>query len=276
MSKKLLILFLFFPLAVLLSWGDDGHLIIARYTLQNLPVEIEYFKQWENYIVKHSIDADIRKFKALTEKPEHYIDIDFYPEFNTGKMITDKNKLIEKYGDSTVTAHGLLPWITLENYNNLVTALKEKNRDKVLIFAADLSHYVADGHQPMHTTLNFDGQLTGQIGIHSRFEVDLVNLHEDEIISSLYSGSGGYVVAALPFIFNYITESNSYLPLIFAADNYAFEYAGSRVTDDYNKLFWFKTKYLITNRMSAASKALASLYYSAWVDAGKPNLKEIN
>lgn len=275
MIKRILIILILLPLSLILSWGREGHFIIARYAVQNLPKEMEYFKQWEDYIVKHSIDPDNRKTDD-GEEVKHFIDIDFYDEFFRGNMIYDKKELIEKYGDSIVTAMGVLPWATLTTYENLVGALKGKSRDKVLIFAADLAHYVADGHQPMHSIINYNGQLTGQKGIHKRYETEMVERYENEIVASILKDSLYSISDPLAFIFNYITESNSYNPVIFAADNFAYKFYGSRESEEYYKLIWFKTKYVTFNRMNAASNALSSFYYSAWLTAGKPNLKEFN
>lgn len=275
MTKKIFILFIILPLTLILSWGREGHFLIARYAVQNLPKEMEYFKQWEDYIVKHSIDADNRK-EIVGEDVKHFIDIDFYEEYFSGSVIHDKNQLVKKYGDSIVNSTGVLPWATVTTYDNLVQAFKEKNRDKVLILASDLAHYVADGHQPMHTILNYDGQLSGQKGIHKRYETEMVERYKDEIVNSGLKDSLNIISNPLEFVFNYIIESNSYDPVIFSADNFAYQYTGSRKSEDYYKLLWFKTKHVTFNRINAASNALSVLYYSAWASAGKPNLKEIN
>src|SRR4030042_3933584 len=102
-----------------------------------------------------------------------------------GRMIQDKNELISIYSEETVTKMGLRPWATFDTYNNLVQSFMQKNRDKVLIFVSDLGHYVSDGHQPFHTMLNYDGQLTDQKGIHGRYESEMVNRYIDQIANSI-------------------------------------------------------------------------------------------
>ena len=171
---------------------------------------------------------------------------------------------------------GLLPWAALEAYNKLVQSFKEKNRDKVLIFAADLGHYVADGHQPFHTMLNYDGQLTDQKGIHGRYESEMVNRYIDQIANSMATQEIKYVDKPLEYIFDFLTASNFYSPVIFTADKTSFAQAGSHGSEDYYKLLWFRTKHLTINQLSNASGVLASLIYSAWIDAGKPSLEELN
>ena len=43
----------------------------------------------------------------------------------------------------------------------------------VMFFSAWLAHYVSDAHQPFHAVVNYDGQLTRQWGIHTRYEAIL-------------------------------------------------------------------------------------------------------
>ncbi len=173
------------------SWGDKGHQIIMQKALQILPVELGYLNNWKDYLSAQVLDADNRKAADKSEGPKHYIDMDFYPEFLKGEMVLNKDSLLQKYGQDTVTRIGLLPWATLDTYNNLITAFREKDRDKVLIFIADLAHYVGDGHQPMHTVLNYDGQLTGQKGVHFKYEVTMLDKYLDSIDSSTDSGIPG-------------------------------------------------------------------------------------
>lgn len=260
------------------AWGNKAHRLVNIRAIEMLPEEMNLMKEWKDYIGEHASDPDIRRDNGTdtTEWPKHFIDIDFYSEFVAGKMIYDKDELISLYSAETVTKMGLLPWAALEAYNKLVQSFKEKNRDKVLIFAADLGHYVADGHQPFHTMLNYDGQLTDQKGIHGRYESEMVNRYIDQISNSLTTREVKYVAEPLEYIFDFLTASNFYSPVIFTADKTSFAQAGSHGSEDYYKLLWFRTKHLTINQLSNASGVLASLIYSAWVDAGKPSLEELN
>jgi hypothetical protein len=272
---KLFISFIVINSSQIFPWGEEGHKLISKKAIEFLPKEMEPFKQWANYISEHSIDPDTRKEIDSTEGPKHYIDIDYYTEFLNGKMIKDKQQLISVYGDSIVNKMGLLPWATLQTFENLKQAFKEKNRDKILIFASDLSHYVEDGHQPMHTMLNYDGQLTNQKGIHARYEINMVDSNLTGIMNSMAAGKVSYVDDVLFFIFNYLTNANSVSDVLFAADKFAFNVTGSRENNDYYRLLWFRTKYITCLQFNSAATDLASLIYSAWVDGGKPSFRVI-
>ena len=121
------------PVGFIYSWGEKGHAVINTNAVEILPAEMNSFKVWKDYLAQHASDADIRRKSDKSEAPRHYIDIDYYKEFLNGNMIENKEELISKYGDSIVTSKGTLPWSTLETLNKLTEALKEKNRDRILI-----------------------------------------------------------------------------------------------------------------------------------------------
>jgi len=276
MNKKLLLILLLIllPVSIILSWGGEGHKLISKKAMGLLPDEMNTFIKWQDSISLHSVDPDNRRDYDKSENPKHFIDIDFYPEFLKGEMIIDKQTLVKEYGDSTVIKMGLLPWATLDTYNNLVKSLKEKNLNKSLLYASDLGHYVADGHQPMHTIMNYNGQMTNQKGIHFRYESAMIDAHLSEINNDFNSEKASYVSKPLDFIFNYINDANSVGDLLLTADEFAFKFSKSRENEQYYKLLWLKTKYITEIQMENSARDFASLFYSAWVDAGKPAFDE--
>ena len=264
------------PIGLIYSWGEKGHTVINKKAVELLPKEMDSFKVWKDYLAQHASDADIRRKTDKAEAPRHFIDIDFYKEFLEGKMIENEDQLISEYGDSTVMAKGILPWTTQKTLNNLTEAFKEKNRDKILIYAADLGHYVADGHQPMHTTVNYDGQFTGQKGVHFRYEVTMVDRNIDTLEQVTDSSNINYVQNPLQYIFNYIYNANSVNVVLLDADKLAQREAGSTENDDYYRILWFRTRYVTEIQFKTAEEDLASLLYTAWVNAGKPIFNDIN
>jgi len=257
------------------GWGDQGHKLIAKKAIASLPAEMKGYLQWQDYITIHSVDPDIRKKDDKTEGPKHFIDIDFYKEFNNGKIVEDKKELVALYGDSMVTRQGLLPWATLNSYNKLIQALKEKNKDNILLYTSDLAHYVGDGHQPMHAMLNFNGQLTNQKGLHARYEITMVDKYLSEIESSIKNVNVTKVDSPLQFIFNYLANGNSVKYVLLGADIESTKLSGGTDNEEYLRLLWFKTQYVTELQFNTAVSDLASLIYTAWMEAGKPDLTTI-
>ncbi len=257
------------------AWGDKGHKLINKMAVEFLPPSMKSFEIWRDYLSEHAPDPDYRKEKDKTEPPKHFIDIDYYKEFQSGNMIENEDSLIAEYGKNEVIKIGILPWATLNTYKELITAFKNHNKEEALKLAADLGHYVADGHQPMHTVLNYNGQLTNQKGVHFRYEITMVDKHLDELQSSFQPVSAPFIKDPLKFIFNYISNSNSVCGILFDADNFAYKQCGSRSSDEYYNLMWIKTGYITEIQFDRAAEDYASLLYSAWVNAGKPNINSM-
>ena len=256
-------------------WGAEGHKMINKMAVDYFPPEMKAFKKWQDYLSEHAPDPDTRKEFDKTEAPKHFIDIDFYKEFLAGKMIENEDSLIAEYGKTEVVKTGILPWATLETFKELTKAFKEHNKDEAQKLAADLGHYVADGHQPMHTVLNYNGQLTDQKGVHARYEITMVDEHLQELEDSFQPVPAPFIKDPLNFIFNYISNSNSVGGILFEADNFAFKESGSRKSNEYYRLMWFRTGYITEVQFNRAAEDFASLVYTAWVNAGKPSFRKM-
>lgn len=264
-----LLIILFIPLTIF-SWGDKGHKKITELAFKMLPAEIGFTEAAKKEIIARSVDPDYRKKEDPSEPNKHFIDIDFYKEFLDGQMIKSHDSLLTIYPDSIVTKMGMLPWATLNTFDKLVGAFKSKDIGKITLYVFDLAHYVGDGHQPLHTTLNYNGQLTSQKGIHFRYEIEMfdknINLFDEKFLEM----EPVYVNNKLDYIFDYITESNSFVDVILSADKFAYKKSKNVFDDEYYRLLWFRAKYLTIDQVNSSAFALASLIYTAWLDSGKP------
>lgn len=270
--SRSLLLFLI-PTVLIFGWGDKGHKIITAFAMKQLPAEMKFSEAFKSAIIEHSVDPDNRKRDDKSEGPKHFIDIDFYKEFSDGIVIMSRDSLNKLYGEQVVTKEGILPWATETTYYRLIKAFKDKDKDKVLLYASDLAHYVGDGHQPLHATVNYNGQLSDQKGVHARYEIEMLDQYLN-VIEKNYDDQIPYYINNIPsMIFNYIAEANNYVELILSADKFASKKREGKFDKEYYRLFWFKTKYVTINEINSAALSLSSLIYSAWVDAGKPVLE---
>ena len=271
MKKVGLIFIISLLLSNLLGWGGLAHRIITEQAMQNLPQEMPLTAEWKSYIIEHCSDPDKRKSETPGEFEKHFIDLDFYDEFKRGEMIISKEELISKYGEEKVVAMGVLPWTIMETYEKLIVAFQEENRANILLYTSDLAHYVEDGSQPMHVILNYDGKLTDQDGLHSRYETRLVKRYETEIREQLHLLKGEKTAVNLNIIFDLISNTNSLAPLVFEADLHALQYT-AEYDAEYYRLLWFKTEYVTMLQINESAGTLASLIFSAWIEAGKPSI----
>lgn len=270
MKKTNLILLL--PLALLLSaWGYKGHRIISGNVAVCVPQQTGFLKPaWTNFITNHASDPDNRRDTDPNEAPRHYIDIDNYPEFiATGRIPQTYDSVTIAHGTGWVIDQGILPWATLRTYDSLKSAFSRGDWNASAQFAADLGHYVADGHMPLHLTANYDGQQTGQSGIHSRYESKMVSQFEGALI---YPADSVRAIGNVEgYVFSYIYANYHYVDSVLLADTYAKAQSGGAVTGNtYYQALWQKTGNFTIGLFRGATLATASLIYTAWVEAGSP------
>ena len=162
---------------------------------------MEFFEYWADSLSVHASDADYRKQIDSEERPRHYIDIDNYPEFLESGMINHNfDSLVVIHGYNFVMEQGILPWAILKSFDSLQTSFEKGNWHSAMLHASDLGHYIGDSNMPLHLTRNYNGQFTGQYGIHSRYESNMISqysnqiIYEGDTIKHPVSGQKGIVV----------------------------------------------------------------------------------
>ena len=252
------------------SWGSKGHKKISQNFAACLPAQMSFLKPtWTNFIANHASDADYRKNQDPDESPRHYIDIDNYPEFaQTGRIAQTYDSIVEKHGYFFVIDQGILPWSTIITFDSLKSCFQRRDWDKSALFAADLGHYVGDGYMPLHITINYNGLMTGQSGIHSRYETTMVSRYETQIVYP--ADSAHYIDDIGGYVFNFLYDNYKYVDSVLLADTYATTLAGGTGSDAYYQALWAKSGEFTILLMRNASRSLANLIFSAWVQAGSP------
>ena len=266
LNKIFVICILYFTLV---SWGSSGHSIISRKSAASFPASMGNFHLWADSLSMHASDADTRKYVDANESPRHFIDIDNYAEYiSQGRIPSTYDSVVAIHGASFVIANGTLPWTTNNTYDSLKQAFSNRQWHKAMLLASDLGHYVADGHMPLHLTPNYDGQLTGQKGVHSRFESTMVNNNQSTL--NVYTNEPAAAISNVnKYIFDYIYYNHKYVDSILIADKMAKTAAGNTTSTVYYQSLWNNSKFT-TALFKNASKALADLIFSAWVQAGSP------
>ncbi|MBI5474698.1 MAG: T9SS type A sorting domain-containing protein [Ignavibacteriae bacterium] len=269
MKKALLIVVLLCAVLVVYyeasGWGWDTHYFINRKTVYHLPSQMMLFIQDSLFFQDHAEDADRRVNSADTslyaERPRHFMDIDDYPNFRN--LTRSLDTLILLYGRERVKDNGTNPWATVWVYDTLVAQLRRGDWNNAKLTAADLGHYVGDAHQPLHNTWNYNPG-----GLHSRYETTM--LSTTYYLSQLFitPDSVRYIADRINFIFDYILHSNSYVDTLLVADAYARSVSGGTYNATYYNALWLKTRSITLEQVQRATHDLASLWYSAWVDAG--------
>jgi len=278
------------------GWGFFAHKKINRLAIFTLPEEMfGFYKANADYVTEHAVDADKRRHSIKGEAPKHYVDLDHYggdsihePD-SLFKLVPKRWKdAVEKFTQDTLEAYGTLPWqLNLLCYK-LKDAFQEKNKKQILRLSADIGHYVGDAHVPLHTTENYNGQQTGQYGIHGFWESRLPELFFEEY--ELFTTSAEYQDHKLNFIWDIVYSSHLALDSVLSfekqlTENYpedlkmSYEERGTIITEVYSRDF--STKYhemldgMVERRIKSAIYSLGSIWYTCWVDAGQPDLSTL-
>lgn len=274
--------FVLAPPTIVWAWGARTHEIINRRAVDALPEDSRAaWRLLAQGLGAHASDADHRKSVSRTEPGRHFIDIDVYDSPPFAKVPRDRTALEKKKGVETVARWGTVPWAIEECYLGVIESLRRQDWSSAGAWAADLGHYVGDSHQPLHCTKNYDGQNTGNKGIHLRFEVTMMDRSFDEArhvtLEPLVIGEEprsesvklGLLGRPVDATFAWIPEAYAGIEPLLAADTAA-RAQDSQVGDVYYAVLWEKTEELAVRQVNAAILDLSALLHSAWVAAGSP------
>jgi hypothetical protein len=267
------------PVSVLLvlllsAWGYQGHKKVSENAPPSFPQSLSFLLGSFSTILADSASAaDYRKDSDPTEEFKHYIDIDNYQEFLlSGKIAQSYDSIIASHGEDWVIENGTLPWSTVTTFDSLKSCFARQDWNKAALVAADLGHYVGDGHQPLHITKSYDGW-GNQNGVHSRYETRMINDYRDLITYPFDSAQ--LISDVRGFVFTYIYANNAYVDSVLLADLSATASTGSTSSSAYYQALWDKTKGFTIPLFHHASWTLASLIYTAYYEAQQMAVNEL-
>lgn len=261
------------------AWGTAAHRFIMERAIERLPAELKpFFTQFRNELVVRVVDPDTWRSAGWDDDPNHFLDLGV-PEFGPypfAALPREYGAALEKFGIATLRRDGLLPWREAEEFGNLRRAFEGFARNaafspsETTLFAAVASHYIQDAHQPLHATNNFDGQLTGQHGIHGRFESALFERFQSRL--AIDPPPAKPIRNARDAAFDILLASYQLVQPVLDADKEAI--AGKDTYDDeYFEKFFSRVKPILERRIGESISATVSLIAGAWEAAGKPEVK---
>jgi hypothetical protein len=250
------------------GWGSTAHKIINKNAVAHLPPAMSFLAAQRSFLESHAGDADSRKSVDTAESPKHFIDIEVYPD--NQHLPSSVTTMVMRYGWTTVKDVGILPWATVWTLDSLTAQLRRGDLAKAYQTAADLGHSVGDAHQPLHCTTNYDGYLTGNNGIHSRYESTMITQYQSML--AVVPDSARYVADPFAYVLGYILRSNALVDSILQADNAAKAASGWNGTgpapQSYYVTLWERTRFFTSSLVQQSTVALASLWYTACVNSG--------
>ena len=269
------------------GWGFYAHKEINKLAIFTLPPEmLGFYKRHLDYIEQQAVNPDKRRNVLKEEACRHFIDLDAYPD--SVKLPFYWKEAVLKYSEDSLSKHGIVPWHIQHVKYQLTEAFRQKALDKILRLSADLGHYAADANVPLHTTCNYNGQLTNQHGIHGFWESRLPELYSQEY--DFFIGKATYLENTQLAAWHSVRQAHEAvdsvllferkLTLDFPEDKkYAFEERNASTIKVYSEAFSnvYHTQLSgqVERQMKASVLFVGSLWYTCWVDAGQPDLEAL-
>jgi hypothetical protein len=266
-------------------WGFFAHKKINRLAIFTLPVElIPFYKRHQREIEDLSVLPDQRRYIMDNEASRHYIDLDRY--IISDIKYTDWIEVTKKISPDSLIKHGIVPWHIPILYQQLKNAFIRRDTVKIIKLSAEMGHYIGDLHVPLHTTSNYDGQKTGQTGLHAFWESRIPELINEALEE--WVGPASFIPNLTKSTWDWVIESNNQVDILLAkeaklnstfrqAKKYTFEKKGSVLQKnyslEYSKKYFQVLDHQIEARFQLAYKHVGDIWYSAWIEAGQPVFK---
>ncbi len=289
--KRLLLFLILTSITVFCSsWGFFAHRKINHLAVFILPAKLNrFYKNNIRFIEEHAVDPDKRRYIDPAEAARHYLDADRYGASPFDSIPVKWKDAAAKFSEDSLKANGILPWQIARTYQLLVKAFSEKDSLRILKLSSDLGHYLADAHVPLHTSENYNGQLTGQTGIHAFWESRLPELFSAEY--DFFTGKALYIEDPLREAWRIVKHTYSLKDSVlkiearisktFPSDRkYAFSQRNGKVekqySEEYSETYHVALAGMVEKQMRSSILAVGSFWFSAWIDAGQPDLKNLN
>lgn len=269
------------------QWGFWAHKRINRLAVFRLPPEMMgFYKKHIDFLSENAVNPDKRRYAVVGEAERHFIDLDAYG----GKDLPRQwQAAVNKIGEDSLRKHGIVPWHVMLAVHQLTEAFRAKEERRILRISADLGHYIADAHVPLHTTRNYNGQLTGQDGIHGFWESRLPELFAEQY--DVWLGVATYrkdisadiweAVASSHIAMDSVLQMERILTDSFKSDKkYSFELRNNVLTRTYSRGFSEAYHRMLSGqverRLRASVQMVADVWYTCWINAGQPDLQALS
>jgi hypothetical protein len=252
--------------APLAAWGAKGHELVASAAFRDLPADLApWFQDREQTLVDHCNDPDHWKDYDPKEGPRHFLDSEAYG--GPAAVPRDIKEAEARLGTEAFQKDGQVTWVIQDRVRSLADAFRDGDPDQVTLQAAILCHYVGDLSVPLHTTANYDGEGSGQKGVHRRWETGLVERLGDWEPEVRTPGLGADPWSA-PW--DWLQSSNALVAGLLQDDLEA----SGRSRQDRESVYWreFKRRQLpkVKEQLALAGQRTARMILLAWNLAGSP------
>lgn len=281
------VVLLFVLVMALSSWGFLVHRTVNQLAVYELPSGMQpfFYKNME-YIVRYSVRPDQRRNEDATEATKHFIDLEIFGDSAAWKMPLQWAEAQQRYTKDSLLKYGYVPYYIITMKDNLVRAFRNRQKDSILFYATDLAHYIGDAHVPLHTSVNYDGQLTNQRGLHALWESVVPELeltsyrlssrHKAKYLTSPEQSAWNAVRSGFVLLDDVFEKEKEASKAFTDSTKYRIQIRNGREVKYYTSAFAKEYARLLGNTINTqlirSADLVADFWYTAWVDAGKPDL----
>lgn len=276
-----------------LAWGFEAHNQITRLAIVQLPAELlPLYRSQVDYLAAASLAPDRRRYVNPVEGPRHYFSPDmlWQLEANSARKLwgQPQDSIWPLFTSLERRRLGTLPWHLLALRGQLVDAMAARKPVEILRLSAEVSHYMADAHVPLHCHPNYNGQLTGQLGVHALWEtaVPATGLPRWLLQPSRLKPDAPYGRDHWHgYIWDLIRKGYDQADTVLRAEQEQrrnlppsdwYMPSGKGLRGGYSLAFQQgfikRMQGMVQRNMLAASRAIALFWFGAWVEAGQPQL----
>ena len=300
MKKKLISLVLIFLFAgsaeLLFAWGAWGHKHINRAAVFALPDGmIKFYYNHIDFITEGAVVPDLRRgvLNDRNEPPRHYVDIEDFGNMPFDSFPKTTKEAYIKYDSAFLNKTGFLPWYIQNLTEKLTQAFQKKSKSEIIFISAELGHYIADAHMPLHTASNYDGQQTNQRGIHALWESRLPELFGNTF--NFKTDKAKFIPDITAETWKIIARSHALEEPLLSIDKklrdsynkddlYKKDTAGNKIlsynqpvfSDEYARQYYVALNGMVEQQLRLSIQDIADYWYTAWVNAGSPNLLSLD
>lgn len=278
------------------AWGSWGHKHISRAAVFSLPEEMRtFYYNHIDYITESTVEPDLRRplLSDRNEPPRHFIDIEDFGGGAISELPKTGKEAYARYDTAFLTKAGILPWYIEDLMNKLTRAFKSKNKSEILFLSSEIAHYVADAHMPLHTSSNYNGQLSGQKGVHSLWESTLPLMFGSHY--NFHTAAPQYISDVNAYTWKMIEQSHNLVKPLLDAEmrvrkkfdttamyqrdaegNKILFYGNPVFSNAYATAFNTELGNMVQYQLRLSIYDIACYWYTAWVNGGKPDLTSLD
>jgi hypothetical protein len=272
-------------------WGNEGHMMINRVAAEKLPSDVPAFlRNAAEQLAYLGPEPDRWREKSelalkLSQEPDHFIDLELVEgmilpldRYSFYRALESRRQQTPGQPDRLLPEKvGLQPYITGEIFGRLVVAFREYRqavRDRkstefaernAIFYAGWLGHYVADGSNPLHTTVNYNGWTTANPSgyttektIHRKMEGEFVAANQKQLqFAALVPDKPTKLEKPFQDYVAYLRKSHGYVEQVYQLEKAGGFAAGGTP----------ESRQFIEQRMAAGAAMLRDLWYTAWLDS---------